>query len=116
MEQNTTERPEAPLKQTNQAPKKKSKPFVVVLLLLIAGGGWFGVSKYIHGLHHEATDDAQIEANISPVIPRVAGFVKEIRVRDNQLVKKGDTLIILDDRGPCIETATGGGDLGRRSI
>ena len=59
---------------------------------------WFGITKYIHGLHHEETDDAQIEANISPVIPRVGGYVKEVRVNDNQFVKKGDTLLILDDR------------------
>jgi hypothetical protein len=23
-------------------------------------GGWFGISKYLHGLHHEETDDAQV--------------------------------------------------------
>jgi membrane fusion protein (multidrug efflux system) len=32
------------------------------------------------------------------VIPRIAGYVKEVRVKDNQVVKKGDTLLILDDR------------------
>ncbi len=80
------------------APKKSSKGFIIVLALLVIGGGWFGISKYQHSQHHEETDDAQIEANISPVIPRVAGYVKEVRVKDNQLVKKGDTLMILDDR------------------
>jgi membrane fusion protein (multidrug efflux system) len=81
-----------------EAPKKKSKGFIIVLALLLIGGTWFGVSKYLHGQHHEETDDAQVEANISPVIPRVAGYVKEVRVKDNQLVKKGDTLLVLDDR------------------
>ncbi|MEP7141514.1 MAG: HlyD family secretion protein [Ferruginibacter sp.] len=103
MEQNVTElkvneTPAQPVKQIAEAPKKKSKVFIIVLVLLVVGGGWFGISKYIYGLHHEDTDDAQIEANISPVIPRVAGFVKEVRVKDNQLVKKGDTLLILDER------------------
>jgi len=78
-------------------PKKRSKGFVIVLVLLVIFGGWFGISKYIHGQHHEETDDAQIEANISPVIPRVSGYVKEVSVNDNQYVKKGDTLLILDD-------------------
>lgn len=64
----------------------------------MVGGGWFGISKYIHAQHHEETDDAQIEANISPVIPRISGYVTEVRVKDNQLVKKGDTLLVLDDR------------------
>jgi len=80
------------------APKKSSKVFIIVLALLVVAGTWFGLTKYQHGKHHEETDDAQVEANISPVIPRVAGYVKEVRVKDNQMVKKGDTLMILDDR------------------
>ncbi len=79
-------------------PKKRSKVFLIILILMVLVGGWFGISKYIHGQHHEETDDAQIEADIVPVIPRVSGYVKEVRVKDNQMVKKGDTLIILDDR------------------
>jgi membrane fusion protein (multidrug efflux system) len=87
------------INQKTEAPKKKSsKIFILVLLLLVIGGAWFGLTKYQHSKHHEETDDAQVEANISPVIPRVAGYVKEVRVKDNQLVKKGDTLLILDDR------------------
>lgn len=82
----------APVKQ------KKSKAFPIILVLLVVFGGWFGISKYIHGQHHEETDDAQVQANISPVIPRVAGYVKEVRVKDNQRVHAGDTLLILDQR------------------
>jgi membrane fusion protein, multidrug efflux system len=85
-------------KEKAAAPKKSSKTFIIVFILLVIGGTWFGLSKYQHGKHHEETDDAQVEANISPVIPRVAGYVKEVRVKDNQRVKKGDTLMILDDR------------------
>lgn len=48
------------------APEKKSKKFLIILLVLIAAGGWFGFSKYNHAQHHEETDDAHIEANISP--------------------------------------------------
>jgi len=79
-------------------PKKRSKVFLIILIVMILGGGWFGISKYIHAQHHEETDDAQVEADIIPVIPRVSGYVEEVRVKDNQLVKKGDTLIILDGR------------------
>ncbi|WP_308219046.1 HlyD family secretion protein [Chitinophaga sp. HK235] len=89
--------------QENSAPKKRSKGFVIVLAALVLGGGAFGISKYIHGLHHEETDNAQIDANVSPVIPRVSGFVKEVRVKDNQHVKKGDTLVVLDDRDQAIK-------------
>jgi membrane fusion protein (multidrug efflux system) len=61
-------------------------------------GAWFGITKYTHAQHHEETDDAQVEANISPVIPRISGYVAQVFVKDNQQVKKGDTLLILDDR------------------
>ncbi|MFY0256126.1 HlyD family secretion protein [Chitinophaga sp. 30R24] len=84
--------------QETSAPKKKSKGFVIVLAALVLGGGAFGLTKYLHSLHHEETDNAQIDANVSPVIPRVSGYVKEVRVKDNQFVKKGDTLVVLDDR------------------
>ncbi|WP_338076714.1 HlyD family secretion protein [Chitinophaga solisilvae] len=89
--------------QENSAPKKRSKGFIIVLGALVIGGGAFGITKYIHAQHHEETDNAQIDANVSPVIPRVSGFVKEVRVKDNQLVKKGDTLVILDDRDLAIK-------------
>lgn len=89
---------------TNGAtPKKRNPVFIIILAALVVGGGWFGISKYIHGLHHEETDDAQISADISPVIPRVAGYVTDVRIRDNQRVKKGDTLLILDDRDYAIK-------------
>lgn len=83
--------------QQPEAPKKNRR-FAIVLGLLIVAGGTFGIVKYTHSLSHEETDDAQVEANISPVIPRVPGYIKEVRVTDNQEVKKGDTLVILDDR------------------
>ncbi len=84
--------------QNQPAPKKTNKRFTIVLGLLVLVGGTFGVTKYVHSLHHEETDDAQIEANISPVIPHVGGYIAEVRVTDNENVKKGDTLVILDDR------------------
>jgi len=80
------------------AKKKRNPIFLIILAVLIIGGGWFGYTKYKFGQHHETTDDAQISADISPVIPRVAGYIAEVKVSDNQYVKKGDTLVLLDNR------------------
>src|ERR1700749_1723972 len=80
------------------AQKPKSKRFAIIFGALVLAGGTYGTVKYLHAQKHEETDDAQVESLISPVIPRVGGYVKEVRVKDNQMVKKGDTLIILDDR------------------
>jgi membrane fusion protein, multidrug efflux system len=90
---------ETKTKETTETTTKKRNPvFLIILIVLIVGGAWFGISKYYHSKHHEDTDDAQVSADISPVIPRVSGYVKELRVKDNQFVKKGDTLLVLDER------------------
>ncbi len=89
--------------QNGEAPKKKSKGFIIALIILVLVGGTFGTTKYIHGLHHEETDDAQVDANIIPVIPRISGYVTDVRVKDNQKVKKGDTLVVLDNRNEQIQ-------------
>ena len=65
---------------------------------MLIAGGYFGYTKYQHAQKHEETDDAQIDGNISLVIPRVSGYITDVRVKDNMFVKKGDTLLILDDR------------------
>lgn len=90
----------ATIQNTNgeTAPKKRSRMFLIVLIILLMAGGSFGIVKYIHALHHEETDDAQVEANVNPIIPRISGYVTAVRVSDNQRVKKGDTLLLLDDR------------------
>ena len=46
----------------------------------------------------EETDNAQIQADISPVIPKVGGTVIAIKTDDNQPARIGDTLVLLDDR------------------
>lgn len=97
MDTPSTEKRQTVQKEVVEKPKR-NKFFPVILLLLVIAAGWFGISKYVHGKHHEETDDAQVEANISPVIPRVAGYVADVRVKDNQRVHKGDTLLILDQR------------------
>lgn len=82
----------------NKVAGKKSKIFPIILILLVSVGLYFGLTKYFHGKKHEETDDAQVEANISPVISKIPGYVEKVFVKDNETVKKGDTLLILDDR------------------
>lgn len=77
--------------------KKINTKFLIVFLTVLVLGGLFGYYTYSKGLTHEKTDDAQIDAKISPIISKVSGYIKEVRIADNQWVKKGDTLLILDD-------------------
>ena len=91
---------ESNTQQPTATEEKKSgnKGFAIVFIALILVGGTYGIIKYLHAQKHEETDDAQIVSTISPVIPRVAGYIQEVRVQDHQTVHKGDTLVILDNR------------------
>lgn len=43
------------------------------------------------------TDDAQVQQLLSPVNSRVGGYIRDIRFKEFQKVKKGDTLVIIDN-------------------
>lgn len=75
----------------------KKTIFRVVGLLVLAIALFFGYSEFKYLQRHETTDDAQIDGDVNPVIPKAGGYVKEIRFQDNQVVKEGDTLVVLDD-------------------
>ncbi|MBZ4190482.1 HlyD family secretion protein [Niabella beijingensis] len=83
--------------ETNQK-KKRSPVFFIILAVLIVVGGFYGIKAYIYSQHHEDTDDAQIAANVSPVISKISGYITEVKVKDNEFVHKGDTLVVLDTR------------------
>ena len=78
--------------------RQTNKKFILIFATLLIVGGGYGIYKYQHAQAHEITDDAQIEKNMNPIIPRVSGYVTQVLVKDNQEVKKGDTLFIIDDR------------------
>ena len=57
-----------------------------------------GLTVLLTSCGGQETDNAQVQADISPVIPKVGGTVLAVRVGDNQRVQRGDTLAVLDDR------------------
>ncbi len=69
---------------------------VVVILFLAVAVAWC-FSHFVHGNNVEYTDDAQVCRHITPINTRVPGFIKEIHFSDFQHVKKGDTLVIIED-------------------
>ncbi|MFV5695500.1 HlyD family secretion protein [Flavobacterium sp. LB3P122] len=78
--------------------KKTNTKFIIILVALVVLGGTYGTYKYMHSLSHEETDDAQIEKNMNPIIPKVSGYVDKVYIKDNDFVKKGDTLFTIDKR------------------
>ncbi|MDH5826338.1 HlyD family secretion protein [Sphingobacterium faecium] len=73
---------------------------IIVVALLV-----WGLVYYFHLNDNSYTEDAQVEAYISPVNTRIVGYIKEIRFDEHQQVKKGDTLIVIDDQEYQIQAA-----------
>jgi len=57
------------------------------------GYHWLTVGRFI-----ESTDDAYVGGDITVIAPKVAGFIEQVAVTDNQRVNAGDLLVKLDDR------------------
>jgi membrane fusion protein (multidrug efflux system) len=100
---------------TAPEPRRRSPARRIVLVsilavALIAGGlyGWRTIAFY---RTHAETDDAYVEAHIDPVLPKIAGYVEEVRVDDNQRVKQGDLLLRIDARDYRSRAATAAADL-----
>ena len=87
------------------ANKPKSKKFLVIFIVLILLVGGFGSYKYIQSQGHETTDDAQVEKNMNPVLPKISGYIAKVYVKDNAFVKKGDTLFTIDTSDYLVKIA-----------
>ncbi|MGH7436557.1 MAG: HlyD family secretion protein [Polyangiaceae bacterium] len=76
-------------------PKPKGKGYLVVgsvaLVMALGIGGYVLLTA-----GEETTDDAQVAADVVPVGTRVSGQVVRVNIVENQLVKKGDVLVVID--------------------
>ncbi|MBU6959221.1 HlyD family secretion protein [Pseudomonas sp. CVAP len=66
---------------------------IALALIALYGSHWWTSGRFI-----EETDDAYIGGDVTVIGPKVAGYVEEVLVTDNQRVKAGDLLIRLDSR------------------
>lgn len=68
-----------------------------LIICFLIGGIAYVCSRFIHLGNVEYTDNAQVRQHITPVNTRVQGFIKRICFDEFQPVKKGDTLVIIED-------------------
>lgn len=76
--------------------KTKKQIYNTVVIALLAVGLVYVCSRFIH-LGVEYTDNAQVRQHITPVNTRVQGFIKKICFEEYQPVRKGDTLLVIED-------------------
>ena len=80
--------------------KKQRRNRIIASLLgiiILIGGVIEAAFLFLDYKHTETSNDAQVEQYISPVNLRASGYIKKIYFTEHQSVKKGDTLLVLDD-------------------
>jgi membrane fusion protein (multidrug efflux system) len=65
---------------------------VVIIMVIVALVWWFMTKDQIN------TDDAFTEGDAVTIAPKISGYVTNLAVKDNQLVKKGQLLVQIDPR------------------
>lgn len=85
-------------KQVSKGERNTNRVLSVIAWLCVAIAllvtGWF----YLFSATHISTNNAQVRQFITPVSSKVSGFIEEVRFKENQLVKQGDTLVVIDNR------------------
>lgn len=66
--------------------------------IVVVGLAVWGVYTLWGYYCYEQTNDAQVQEYVNPVISRVGGFIVAVKFEENQHVKKGDTLLLIDNR------------------
>jgi len=78
-----------------RTPFYKTPMFLIAFLLLAASASAFYWLKAVHPF--ESTDNAYLKSHMSLISPKESGYVKEVLFEDNQHVKRGDLLVMIDD-------------------
>jgi membrane fusion protein (multidrug efflux system) len=67
-------------------------------VVLLAGAATYAHYYWTFGRFLQSTDDAYVQADSTIVAPKVSGYLREVRVADNQPVKAGQVLAAIDNR------------------
>lgn len=80
--------------------RQRGRQLVASLLgvAILVWGLWRVICVFVDYNTTETSNDAQIEQYISPVNLRATGYIAKVCFKEHQYVKKGDTLLVLDDR------------------
>ncbi len=83
----------------------------VIILCFLIGALAYVFSRFAHPGRVEYTDNAQVKQHITPVDTRVPGFIRKIYFDDYQPVRRGDTLLVIEDAEFRLRVAQAEADL-----
>ena len=75
-----------------------SKTPILIVTVAVIGASVWGGKSWLYSRDHVVTDNAQIDGPMMPAASKLQAFATQVRVVDNQVVKAGDTLVVLDGR------------------
>ncbi|HYK19759.1 MAG TPA: biotin/lipoyl-binding protein, partial [Pyrinomonadaceae bacterium] len=84
--------------ETRNRPLYRRPAFLLAALIVLLIAVIVGIRYWLYARSHESTDDAFIDAHVTPVSPKVSGYAVKVYVKSNQQVKKGDLLVEIDPR------------------
>ncbi len=83
--------------ETASSPPSRRKPVLLGVMIVAALiGGYYAFNWWTVGRHLVSTEDAYVHADFSILAPKVSGYVASLPVAQNQHVKAGEPLVILD--------------------
>ncbi|TIP27227.1 MAG: HlyD family secretion protein [Mesorhizobium sp.] len=85
---------EAPAKKKRSA---RSFMLPIIALGLLGAGAWYGYDYWTDGRFMISTDDAYVQADMAFISPKISGYVDQVKVIENQQVKAGDPLLVVDN-------------------
>lgn len=85
------------MKKDNHKPHPGNIALTIIAIILVIAGVAYLVDYLKYSEEYAETNDAQIESYINPVSARAGGYIQNVHFNEHQLVKKGDTLVILDN-------------------
>ncbi len=79
--------------------KRSARSFLlpIIALGLLGAGAWYGHDYWTDGRFMISTDDAYVQADMAFISPKISGYVDQIKVTENQQVKAGDPLLVVDN-------------------
>lgn len=103
---------ETTLNETVKKTDKRRNTVLTILSFVFLLGGAIWIASLFFGFsNYESTNNAQVETYMNSIVSRATGHIKEIRFESNQLVHKGDTLVVLDDSEYIIKIKQAEADL-----
>jgi membrane fusion protein (multidrug efflux system) len=69
----------------------------IAAAVFVAASAAMNPGQWIPPLRSTATGNAYVRGDVTPISPKISGYIREVAIRDHQAVKAGDVLFRIDD-------------------